>query len=86
MLKSKMSGDVVDLVYGSCANFKRFLRRSYTLHVRQVMVERVHTISEQGKPGRKDLIGVTAFLDEHAIFYASSKKHIEEFPNTQFKT
>ena len=42
-------------------------------------MKRVHHVGTDGKPGRKDLLGITAQLDYNASFAASSKKDVRTF-------
>jgi hypothetical protein len=71
--------DKINLVTGSCAVFKRFLKEAVTRHIREGLALRVNKVGSDGKTGRKDLLGISPCLDDHAIHYASSARITNEF-------
>ena len=66
-----------------CHNVKKLLtfgrKRCGLASCVDCATKRVHRFSDDGKPGRKDMHGITAFLDFNAIYSASSKKVVRAF-------
>ena len=68
-----------DLLSGSAAAFRNFLLKAVQSHTLANLVARVHHIDENGKYGRKDMVGLTPLLDYHATFAASAKRQVKKF-------
>jgi hypothetical protein len=78
-ITNTFTGVKINMQKGSRAAFARFVHRAVQRQTLEDLKVRVHAIDPEGKPGRKDLLGITGCLDFHAIFAASAKSKVKQF-------